>query len=633
MPRFCVHGDHHLYHLNIQMDMRNAMSTPVNISASIVLAFIIITFSGSAYAAISVGQGGSIQSAINSSHPGQIIEVQNGTFHERINITKPLILRGDGRPIIDAGGFGSAITISANGSTLMGFTSTGSGIDGGDAGIRVLSSGNVIRDNVAINNNYGIILNHADKNAVFLNNIAENRKDGILLAHSNSNLIWGNNASMNGNGISIVTSIANTINSNNITRNGLGINISSNSMSESISKHGKGVSIKYASSSKSTSYNIDKNSTSSSSNVNIIYKNNLQDNSNSAFDDGNSQWDNGKEGNHYSDFDSYEQGCTDRNRDGICDSGYSIPGGHNIDTLPKASPDAILSYKSKGLMGSILKLDHKTFVPGEDIEVAYAVPRNFSGVMGVMKADQITESAGKEKALSYQMFPGLSGILKLKAPEDIGSYYIRLFNSSDEEIASLNFMVKIPTVAAAPDLVYTCEQITVSYSGAPGFENDWIGMYKSGSSDASYVTRQYLDGKESGTAILDARDPGYYEFRMFENDTYTRLATSDNVTVKTYKGTKVVASPTHVAPGGTVTVTYWGAPASGTGVIGMYGMTRPDKFPLQTRSLGSKSCGRMTWRLPNNPGQYDFRMFYSAITSINQGAYQILGQSDVVTVG
>lgn len=619
--------------------MRNALSSIAKKSMIIALmitaiAVTSIMLSHSADAAASVKPGDSIQSAINSAAAGQIIEVQNGTFHEKINIIKPITLKGEGRPIIDAGGSGSPITISANGSTLMGFIATGSGLGSGDAGIRVLSSSNIIKDNTAINNNRGIILSHVDKNSVFLNTIRRNKKDGILLVHSNNNLIWGNNVSTNNNGISIETSIGNIVRSNNLTKNGLGINISSNSMSESITSHGKGVSIKYASASKSTAYNIDKNSTGSSPNINFIYQNNLDDNIQSAFDDGNNQWDSGKEGNHFSNYDAYEQGCTDRNRDGICDSGYNIPGGRNVDKLPKASPDAILSYKSRGMMGSALKIFHKTFSPGRDVDVTYSAQRNFSGWIGVMSADQPKGNARKENALSYRMLPGSSGVLKLKAPEDSGSYCLRLYNSSSgEEMASLNFTVKVPTVAASPDLVYNCEGITVSYSGAPGFENDWIGIYRSGSSDSAYVTRQYLDGKESGTAIFDAPDPGSYEFRMFENNTFTRLATSNKVTVKTYNGTKVVASPTHVAPGGTVTVTYWGAPASGTGVIGMYGMTRPDKFPIETRSLGTKSCGRMTWRLPSSPGQYDFRMFYSAITDINQGAYQILGQSDVVTVG
>ncbi|MGA9099584.1 MAG: NosD domain-containing protein [Methanotrichaceae archaeon] len=615
--------------------MRNGLSPRVYKSSVIILVVIAVMLSGFAEATLSVEPGHSIQAAIIAANPGQIIEVQNGTFYERINVTKPLVLKGVGRPVIDASGIGSAITISANGSTLMGFTATGSGIGAEDAGIRVLSDRNIIKDNTAIkNNNYGMILIHVDNNTVFLNTMIENEKGGILLIHSNHNLVWGNNVSRSGSGISIETSRDNTIDSNNLTRNEMGINISNNDISESITPHGKGVSIKYGSTSKLATYNIGMNSTSSSTGVNLIYNNNLQDNGQNAFDDGNNQWDNGKVGNHYSNYDAYEQGCTDRNRDGICDNSYSIPGGHNVDRLPKASPDAILSYKSKGSMGSELKIDQKTFTPGTDINVTYAVPRNLSGWVGVMKADQPSGIASQENALSYQNLEGSSGILKLKAPANSGAYELRLYNATrNDEIASLKFMVKVPSIAATPDSVYTSEDITVAYAGAPGYDNDWIAMYKSGSPDTSYITRQYLGGKENGTLVLDTPNPGSYNFRMFENNTYDRLATSNSVAVRTYNGTKVVASPTHVAPGGTVTVTYWGAPASGTGVIGMYGMTRPDKFPIETRSLGSDYSGRMTWRLPYAPGQYDFRMFYSAITDIEQGAYQILGQSDIVTVG
>lgn len=623
-----------LYCLSILENMKNGLSPWMSKSIVVILAITVVMLSGSANAAFSVKPGNSIQSAIDAANPGQTIEVQNGTFHENINVTKPLILKGVGKPVIDAGGKGSAITISANGSTLLGFTATGAGKDANDAGIRVLSGGNIIKDNAAIkNNNYGIILYHVDKNTVFLNTVTENKNGGILLIHSNNNQVWGNYAGMNWNGISMESSRGNTINANNLTGNKMGINILNINLSDSITANGKAVSIKYVSSSQSTTYNIDKNSTSSSPGANLFYQNYLQDNDQNAFDDGYNQWDNDRAGNHYSNYDSREQGCKDRNRDGICDTGYRIAGGHNVDKLPEASPDAILSYKSLGLEGFELKIEQRTYLPGSDVNVMYVAPKNFSGWVGVMETDQLRGGASREKALSYQNLADSSGILKLKAPADKGSYILRMYNiTGGEEMASLNFNVGIPTIVATPASVNTCEQITINYTGAPGYENDWIAMYESGSSDTSYITRQYLDGKENGTVILEAPDTGSYNFRIFENDSHTRLATSNSVEAKTRNGTKVLVSSYHVAPGGTVTVTYWGAPTEGTGIIGMYGMNRPDKFPLGKRSIGSKNCGRMTWQLPSSPGQYDFRMFRSDITDINQGAYQLLGQSDVVTV-
>ena len=606
-------------------------------STIIMLAAMIALLSGTANSAFYVKPGQSIQAAINAASSGQIVEVQNGTYHERVNVTKQLTLKGVGEPVVDAGGKGSAITISANGSTLLGFTAVGSGKAWNDAGIRVFSRENIIKGNAALkNNNFGILLYHSGNNTVADNVAEENKNSGFMLVHSNGNQVWGNDIVMNRDGISIQTSRGNTIKANNLTRNKMGINVSNYNFSESVTTsaigNGKGVSIKYRPADELTSFNINKTSMTSPG-TNFLYQNNLINNGKSAFDDGFNEWDNGKVGNHYSSYDAREDGCKDRNRDGICDSGYSIPGGHNVDKLPKASIDAILSYKSKGLMGSQLKMYQRTYLPGGDINVAYAAPKNFSGWAGIVKADLPRDNFDQANTLSYQRLAGPSGNSKLKAPASNGSYDLRMYNAtSGEEMASLNFHVDVPTIAATPDSVNACELVTIKYTGAPGYENDWVAMYKSGSLDSSYITRQYLDGNENGTVTLEVPDPGSYNFRLFVNDSFTKLATSNNVEAKAMAGNKVIASPSHVGPGGTVTVTYWGAPPEGTGVIGMYGVNRPDKFYLDMRSIGSKNCGSITWQLPG-PGQYDFRMFRSAITDVGQGAYQILGQSNVVTVG
>lgn len=601
------------------------------------MATMMMLLSGAADSTFYVKPGQSIQEAINAASSGQIVEVQNGTYNERVNVTKPLTLKGIGEPIVDAGGKGSAITISANGSTLLGFTAVGSGKGWNDAGIRVLSRENIIKGNAALkNNNFGILLTHAGNNTIADNIAEDNKNSGIMLVHSNDNQVWGNNIIMNRDGISIQTSRDNVVKANNLTLNKIGINISNYNFSETIrastSGNGKGVSIKYRPTNEVTSYSINNMSTSSPD-TNLLYQNYLRDNAKTALDDGFNQWDSGKVGNHYSSYDAREEGCKDRNRDGICDSGYSIPGGRNVDKFPKASIDAILSYKSKGLMGSLLKIDHNTYLPGSDIDLTYLAPKNFSGFVGVMRADDPRGHIDQKKSLSYQSITGSSGFLNLKAPAVDGSYDLRMYDTSGEELASLNFRVNVPTITATPASIKACEMVAINYSGAPGYENDWIGMYKSGSSDNSYMTKQYLNGNENGTVTLEAPDPGSYNFRLFENDSFTKLATSNNVEADAAVGNKVIATPSHVRPGGSVTVTYWGAPPEGTGVIGMYGVNRPDKFYLGMMPIGSKSCGSITWQLPADPGSYDFRMFRSEITDVGQGAYQILGQSNVVTVG
>src|SRR3990170_243842 len=86
-----------------------------------------LLLAGSANAAtLMVCQSGcvysSIQAAVNPSSSGDTILVQSGTYYENVNVTKQLTLRGIGMPVVDAGGSGSTITLSADGIILEGFT-------------------------------------------------------------------------------------------------------------------------------------------------------------------------------------------------------------------------------------------------------------------------------------------------------------------------------------------------------------------------------------------------------------------------------------------------------------------------------------------------------------------------------
>lgn len=121
-------------------------------------------------ATIILGPSESIQTAIDAAGTGDIIEVHSGTYYENVNVDKPIILfgvdTGGGKPVVDAGGKGSAISLSASGSVLEGFVITNSGNDMDmSAGIRVISDRNVIRDKLAKENDgYGIILENSSYN-------------------------------------------------------------------------------------------------------------------------------------------------------------------------------------------------------------------------------------------------------------------------------------------------------------------------------------------------------------------------------------------------------------------------------------------------------------------------------------
>lgn len=69
--------------------------------------------------------------------------------------------------------------------------------------------------------------------------------------------------------------------------------------------------------------------------------------------------------------------------------------------------------------------------------------------------------------------------------------------------------------------------IVVRFSGTPGNARDWIGLYQRGAEDRAYRDWKYTTALTSGQLTFMApAEPGTYEFRLFENDGYTRLAAS-----------------------------------------------------------------------------------------------------------
>jgi parallel beta-helix repeat protein len=134
-----------------------------------------------------------IQQAIDNSSQGDTIEVHGGVYRENVHVYKALTLQGidtgHGRPVVDADGSGSVISITSNGTIVKGFNITGSGSCGcGNAGIMVGSSNNIVQSNIIYNNKYGIyIQSGAENNTILSNDLLENE---ITVSDSGSNNRW-----------------------------------------------------------------------------------------------------------------------------------------------------------------------------------------------------------------------------------------------------------------------------------------------------------------------------------------------------------------------------------------------------------------------------------------------------------
>ena len=182
------------------------------------------------------GSGGAdftgIQDAINNAKDGDTILVYSGVYYENVVVDKSVTLIGNGQPVVDAEGKRSAITLTVDRITLVGFNATNSGSSWSDVGIKVTSNNNTITGNNVSNNNGGIFLNHSRNNVITGNNARYNNADGIdLESSSNNNTITGNNVSNNnGGGIGLSSSRNNTITGNNVSSNrgGIGLFYSSN---------------------------------------------------------------------------------------------------------------------------------------------------------------------------------------------------------------------------------------------------------------------------------------------------------------------------------------------------------------------------------------------------------------------
>lgn len=138
----------------------------------------------------------SIQEAIEKADPGDIIRVHSGTYRENVNVHKPHLTlhgvdTGGGKPVVDASGDGSAITLSGGRSLVEGLVLTNSG-GRLSAGIYVRSDDNIVRENIVRENGeYGILIQSSSGNIITRNYINDNNR-AISLQNSVSNVIFLN---------------------------------------------------------------------------------------------------------------------------------------------------------------------------------------------------------------------------------------------------------------------------------------------------------------------------------------------------------------------------------------------------------------------------------------------------------
>jgi parallel beta-helix repeat protein len=310
---------------------------------------------------------GTVASAISHSGTGDTIRVKSGTYNETLTINWKLTLIGAGSAntfiVGDAGsssGGGAVIAINATGVTVSGFTvrssRSGSGIP--LDGIRVTADNCKVSDNTVENCNNGIVsaINSVSSIIVQNNTVRNNANVGISLGGSTGSTasrnlnVTQNWVNSNKAGIQVTNAQTVTISGNTVSNNtyyGISIDCtnatvkgnSATGSSDPISGDG----IKVAGSSivvfeNYFAYNrIGVAFAGSASNV--FFHNDFVNNNQSASmasSAGSASWDNGSQGNYWSDYPAKYPNSSQTNNPVIWSTPYEIDAS-NVDRYPLAS--------------------------------------------------------------------------------------------------------------------------------------------------------------------------------------------------------------------------------------------------------------------------------------------------------
>ena len=166
----------------------------------------------------------SIQKLINDASPGDTIHIPSGIYYETITINKPLNIIGKNKEntIIDGKNDGNVICIEVDNVEITNFTIRNSGGYLDDAGIKIISDNNLIKDCVLYRTKTGIYLDET-KNNLISNCFFHTNGEGIFCYNSKENIIEESQFHHNAFGIHLLKSIGTFIKNSYIHTNGLGI--------------------------------------------------------------------------------------------------------------------------------------------------------------------------------------------------------------------------------------------------------------------------------------------------------------------------------------------------------------------------------------------------------------------------
>ena len=232
--------------------------------------------------------------------------------------------------------------------------------------------------------------------------------------------------------------------------------------------------------------------------------------------------------------------------------------------------------------------------------------------------------------------PQSSGSCPFVVPASLapGAYELRLLakDGFTQLTASNSFTVTgsgAPSLTANPSAIAPGGTLTATWNGiASPTSTDWIGWYVPGTPNTAYIDWIYVScskapgsPQSSGSCpfvVPASLAPGAYELRLLAKDGFTQLTASNSFTVTGSGALSLTASPSAIAPGGTLTATWNGiASPTSTDWIGWYVPGTPNTAYIDwiyvscSKAPGSpQSSGSCPFVVPASlaPGAYELRL-------------------------
>ena len=193
-----------------------------------------------------------------------------------------------------------------------------------------------------------------------------------------------------------------------------------------------------------------------------------------------------------------------------------------------------------------------------------------------------------------------------------GRWWVRAWNVNGYGPWSdpLVFMVKRKpmSMSVSPTIVSSVGHLEANWDGisAPT-TTDWLGLYEPGAADTEYLTWCYTGGEASGRMSFELPAwlrPGIYELRLFANNGFNHLATSNAFSVRLGPGEDERESDDFSSAGQLETSWDGIVVPTTTDWLGLYEPGAADTEYLTWCYTGGEASSRMPFELPSwlSPG-------------------------------